>query len=111
VVLDAGGALRGEFGRRFVSAKGTGVRRLQMPGQELVDPGDGMIGDARDHVAQKRFGIVAVELGAAQQAVDRRSSLTADITAGEQVVLAPRATHRNARSAALLSISMRPSPQ
>jgi hypothetical protein len=49
-----------------------------------------MFRDAREHLAEKRFGIVTVEFGAAQQAVDCRSSLTACITAGEQLILAPK---------------------
>src|ERR1700724_644788 len=49
-----------------------------------------MFGDPRKHLAQKRFGIEAVQFGAAQQAVESRSSLTAGITAGEQEVLTPK---------------------
>jgi hypothetical protein len=36
-----------------------------------------MIGDARQHVAQIRFGVEAVEFGAADQAVDRGGAITA----------------------------------
>jgi hypothetical protein len=77
-----------EFGRRVVAGERIRIRRLQLPGQQLVDAGDWMFGDAREHLAQKRFGIVAVEFGGPQQAVDCRSTITACITAGEQIVLA-----------------------
>jgi len=49
-----------------------------------------MFGDPREHLAEKRFGIVAVEFGAAQQAVNCRRPLTACITAGEQIIFAPK---------------------
>ncbi len=57
--------------------------RLQVPGQEFVDAVDRVIGDAFEYLADKRFRVVAVEFGSAHQAVDRRSSLTAGIAAGE----------------------------
>ena len=82
----------------------------EIPGQEFGDAMDGMLGDAADDLAQISFGVDAVELGRADQAVDRRRPLTARVRAGEQVVLSARASARNARSTALLSISMWPSP-
>src|SRR5450755_4601756 len=72
-----------KFGRRVVAGERIGLRRLQIPRQQLVNTVDRMIGDALEHRADKRLGVVAVEFGAAQQAVDRRSSLTAGIAAGE----------------------------
>ncbi len=59
------------------------MRRLQIPRKQLVNTIDRMIRDALEHRADKRFGVVAVEFGAAHQAVDRRSSLAAGIAAGE----------------------------
>ena len=50
-----------------------------------------VVGDAHEHLAEKRFWIDAVEFGAAQQAVDCRSSIAACITAGEHIVPAPKA--------------------
>jgi hypothetical protein len=44
--------------------------------------------NAREHLAQKRFWIVAVEFGGGQQAVHCRSAITACIAAGEQISLA-----------------------
>ena len=64
------------------------MRRLQMPGQHLVDAADWMFGDSREHLAEKGFGIVAVEFGGSQQAVECRGSITACIAAGEQIILA-----------------------
>ncbi len=46
--------------RRVVGAEPVDVRRLEIPGQQLADAVDRMVGDAREHLAQKRFGIVAV---------------------------------------------------
>ena len=48
-----------------------------------------MLADAREHLAQKRFEVVAVEFRSAQQAVDRRSTFrfAAGVAAGEQKVL------------------------
>ena len=55
------------------------------------------------------FGIAAVELGGLDQGVDCGSAFTAGVGAGEQVVLAAEREGREARSAALLSISRLPS--
>src|SRR5579863_100756 len=49
-----------------------------------------MFADAREHLAQKRFEIVPVELRAAEQAIKRRRALAAAIAAGEEKVLAPQ---------------------
>jgi hypothetical protein len=87
------------------------VRRFQVPGEELGDPVDRMFAVAHEYLAHKRFEIVAIELRAAQQAVKRCRALAAGIATGERKFLRPSATQRNARSAALLSISMRPSSQ
>jgi hypothetical protein len=43
----------------------------EVPGQKLVDAVDGVIGDAFEYMAQVEFRIEAVELGCAQQSVDR----------------------------------------
>ena len=60
-----------------------------------------MVSDAREHLAQKCFGVVAVNFRAAQQAVDRRRSFAAGIAAGEEKVLAP---NRNASQRAFRRI-------
>ena len=49
---------------------------LYVPGQELCDAIDRMIGDALDGVAEICVGIKAVGLGSFDQAVDRCSTLT-----------------------------------
>jgi hypothetical protein len=61
-----------------------------IPGQQFVDTGDWMIGDACDDLAPERFGIVAIEFGGAQQAVHCRRAVAACITAGEQIIFAPK---------------------
>src|SRR5271155_2033793 len=58
----------------------------EIPWQEILDAVDRMIGDAGQHISEIRFGIETVELGGADQAVDRGGTLTAGIGAGEQVV-------------------------
>jgi hypothetical protein len=80
-----------------------------VPWKQLLDAVDGVIGDARQHVPQIRFRGKAIQLGSADQTVDCGGAFTAGIRSCEQVFLSTRATVRNARSAALLSISMRPS--
>ena len=47
-----------------------------------------MVGDALQHLVQIGVRIEAIELGRADQAVNRGGPLTAGIGAGEQVVLA-----------------------
>jgi hypothetical protein len=74
----AGSSLWREFGHRVIAGERIGVRRLQIPRQQLVDTVNRMIGDALEHRADKRLGVVAVEFSTAQQTVDRRSSLTVD---------------------------------
>ncbi len=76
-------ALWREFWHRIIGGERIGVRRLQIPRQQLVNTVDRMIGDALEHRADIRFGVVVVEFGSAQQAVHRRSSLTTGIAAGE----------------------------
>ena len=81
----------------------------KVPGQEFVDAVDRMIGDALQDMSQIEFRIKAVELRGAEQGVDSSRAFASSIRAGEKIVLRPRATVRRARSAAELSISMRPS--
>ena len=57
-----------------------------MPRQEIINPVDGMIGDMRQHVTQPSFGIDTVQLGRADQRVDRGGSFATAVGAGEQIV-------------------------
>ena len=57
-----------------------------MPGQQLVDPIDRMLGDALDDVAQISLWIEVIELGRANQAVDGRGALATGIGTAEQVI-------------------------
>jgi hypothetical protein len=47
----------------------------------------------REHLAQVRFGIDAVEFGCADEAVDRGGAFATGIGAREQVVLATQGDH------------------
>jgi len=60
----------------------------EVPGQQFVDAVDRVIGDAREHVAEVGFRIDAVQLGRADQAVDRGGAVAAGIGSSKQVVLA-----------------------
>ena len=51
----------------------------QVPGQELVDAADRMIGDALQDMAQIELRIEIVEFGRTEQAVDGRCALAASI--------------------------------
>jgi hypothetical protein len=50
-----------------------------VPGQELLDAVDRMVGDAGQHIAEIGFGIETVEFGSADQAVDRGGSFAAGV--------------------------------
>lgn len=83
----------------------------QVPGQEFVDPVDRVLGDASEELAQVGLWVEAIELGGADEAVERRGTLAASVGSSEEIIFLQRATALNARSAAELSISMRPSRQ
>ena len=68
-----------------------------------------MLGDAFDDMPQISLRIKPVQFGRTDKAVDCGGSLAAGVGACEEIVFSPRATARNARSAALLSISIVPS--
>ena len=59
-----------------------------MPGQELVNTVDRMIGDVSQHMAQPGFGVDTVQLGRPDQRVDGGSAFAAGVGAGKQVVTA-----------------------
>ena len=71
---------------------GRGRFRRAVPGQELLDAVDGMIGDAGQYVSEIHCGVEAVEFGGADQAVDRGGS-----PPGEQIIL-PAQGHDTQRS-------------
>ena len=60
----------------------------RVPGQQFGDAVDGVVGDAREHIAQVGFGVEAVEFGRSDQAIDSGGALAAGIGATKQVVLA-----------------------
>ena len=63
-----------------------GELRGASPGQEGVNPVDRMVGDVGQHMAQPGFGVDTIELGGADQRVDRRSPFAATVRTGEQVI-------------------------
>ena len=67
-----------------------------VPGQQLVETSDRMVGDAGEHVGESSLGVDVVELGGGDQAVDDGVTLASTIGAGEQPRLAAErdATHR-----------------
>jgi len=76
--------------------------------QECLEPVRWTSCDAFEHVAQAEFRVESIELRRTELAVDGRA-FAVSIGTNKEVVLAPRAIVRSARSAAELSISMRPS--
>lgn len=60
-----------------------------------------MFGDACEDIGEPSFRIDIVELGGADEGLHDRGALTAAIRAAEQPRLAPKVTHRSARSVAL----------
>ena len=82
---------------------------LPVPGQELIELLDVVIVDACEHVGEPSLGIDVVEPRSLDQRVHHGGALAAAIGAGEQPRLAPSAMPRNARSAALLVMQIRPS--
>ena len=57
-----------------------------MPGEKLVKPRSGMIGDAGEHVGEVMLRIETVELGAFDQRIDRGGAAAAGIGAGKQII-------------------------
>ena len=73
-------------GRGEVGLGGDGLSGgfLPVPGQEIVEAGSGVIGDAAQRVGEPGLRIDVVEFGGADQRVDGRGTLTATVGAGEQ---------------------------
>jgi dihydrodipicolinate reductase len=62
-----------------------------VPGQQLLNAIDGMIGDMGQHIAQISLRINAVQPGAADERVHGRSALATTVSPHEQEVLASQA--------------------
>ena len=60
--------------------------RGAVPGQEVVDPIDRMIGDVGQHMAQPGLGVNTAQLGRADQRVDGGGTLATAVGASKQVV-------------------------
>ena len=72
----------------LVLVRGRGDLVSDRPRQQLVNAADGVVRDALQHVAQVVLRVDAVELGRAEQRVDRRGALAAAIGALGALVLA-----------------------
>jgi hypothetical protein len=73
---------------RWEAACCLGRRELRgaVPGQEVVDPVDRMVGDVGEHMAQPGLGVNTVELGRTDQRVGGGGTLATAVGASEQVV-------------------------
>lgn len=58
-----------------------------VPGEQLRDAADRVVGDARQDRAQVRLRIKAVEFGRADQTVDGCGALSTGVGASKQIVL------------------------
>jgi hypothetical protein len=63
------------------------AHRDDIPRQQVRDAVHGVLGDARQDLAQIRFWIKPIEFRRADQTVDGGRALAARVGAGEQVVL------------------------
>ena len=59
-----------------------------MPGKQLLDAVDGMVGDALEDFAQVGFGVEAVELGGSYERVEGGGAFAARVGACEEIVAA-----------------------
>jgi len=83
--------LSGHLWKHRLGSFGTGVgfgSKGQIPGQQLADAADVVVGDLGEHRPQVEFRVEAVELGRADEAVERGGTISACVGAGEQVILA-----------------------
>ena len=84
---------------RFLSGGSClGLAQLPVPGQQLVQVGGRMIGNAAQYVGKPGLRIDAVEFCCSNEGVYRGSALTASVGAGEQPCAAPKS---NATQSAL----------
>src|SRR5579859_8284649 len=66
------------------------VGRVPIPRQQLVEPLDGMLGDARENVGEPGLWIDIIHLGRDDQAVHYGGPLAATIGAAEQPGFSPQ---------------------
>ena len=59
---------------------------FDVPGQQLVDAADGVIGDVGEHVAQVCLGVNPVELCCADEGVEVGSAHATTVGAGEKEI-------------------------
>ena len=84
--------------------------QIDIPRKQVVDPVDGMVGDARQDVLQIRFGIHPVQFGRADEAVDRCRPLAAGVGSSEEIIL-PAHSNSAGTKTALKPIRSASAPQ
>src|ERR1700691_2326931 len=60
-----------------------------MPRQQLLDPVDGVVCDTGEHLSQIRLRVQAIELGGADETVERGGPLASRIGACEEKIFTP----------------------
>ena len=83
--------LSGHFGKYRLGGFGTVTDSFgmdQVPGQQLIDAADRVVGDPGKNDAEIEFRIDAVELGRTDERVDGGGAFATGVGTGEQVVLA-----------------------
>jgi hypothetical protein len=80
-----------------------------VPGQQFFEAMHGVVGDACQHVGKIRFRVEVIEFCCSDQGIDRGPVFAAGIRSLKEMFFLPSAIARRLLSAALLSISRRPS--
>ena len=88
-VLDTAGHTPGHVSFEMSGGDGLGGGLFPVPGKKFLEAPDGVIGDAGQDVCEPSLWVDVVELGSADQGVDRCGALTATVGAGEQPGFAP----------------------
>ncbi len=63
------------------------------PGEQFVEPVDGVVGDARDDVGEPCLGFDAVQPGGLDEGIEDGGAMVAGVGAGEEIVLAAEMDH------------------
>ena len=58
--------------------------RLPVPGQQLIEPGSGMLGDAGEDDGKPGLRVDVIKLGGGDQRVDRCGAFATAVGTGEQ---------------------------
>src|SRR4030081_2060952 len=66
-----------------------------IPGQQILDASDRMVGDPLEYVVQIALRIDVIELTALDQTIDNRRALATAVRSEEQIILAPDSNTTN----------------